>query len=984
MHPFITNPCTAAIAATLIAFSGLAASPQLTVDASKSVGPIRHGATGFLYGLSEPNVPDVNLIAPLKPQVNAGKPPGGLQHPNGDVLQIADTFFAAGGHQIQIYMQDAYSKFPYENLGLADYLAKIDTIVGKVLARPDHDRFVYVPFNEPDNNWYNFTTLKQQLFDDWKTIYRFIHAKDPQAKIAGPNTSVYNEQFFTDFFRFCRDNQCLPEVTTWHELNTSFYTGYLGRYSSYRTIERSLGLKAIPVDINEYALFKDLSVPGELIQWIARLEKTRVDGGLAYWHISSNLDDLGVENNKANGGWWLYRWFGNMTGQQLEVTPPDWNAYGLQGVASSESDRHQVHVLFGGIDGSAIVSVKGLGAVPALGGRAHVALWATNWTGYEGVADDPPLVLEQDLPVQNGQVDVPVSGMKVKSAYRLVLSPATQTVSVHPDQPWSARYEAEAAEVTDGKIIPAGSLQRPYLNAASHFALVGSLDSPDSRVVFTVNVPEDGGYRLDVYYGNGTQDIAEQFLRVDDGSWQTIEYAPNLAWTFIGRKSLFLDLKAGSHTLTLAKGDPEAGSAKGSVYLDCIDLTEVGTNTHVAGENAVRYEAELADLAGNCSFRSDEPGFSGTGYVETKKGAATTFVTSVLRDAYYDVRLRYAGGSFRNGAGLQLMLGGNVINEPAVTSESSVGPWNETTFTVFLPAGINRIGFSTTGGGVRLDALDVTPVDGDYAAVYPAEAFTNTLTGTAQVVSNRYGHGGKVVGYVGKGNVNAIQFNNVMASVGGTYALVVRYANGERAGNSGGVYNFNLVDRGADVSVDGSALTRYYFRNTYGWNAYRTIVLHVNLHAGANTVRFSNPTAYTPELDEIAAAREIAAVSSQEAETASDLQAGNAVPVTLWAGSGEQGVGLFTAGAELTLNHLTTPADGEYPVVLFYGAPKDCNLELTANGASPVKVDLPATGSLERINSHATRIQLRRGDNEIRIVSRQGTAVTLDKVEVLQ
>jgi hypothetical protein len=30
--------------------------------------------------------------------------------------------------------------------------------------------FVYVPFNEPDNIWYNKTDKKAQFFSDWKTV----------------------------------------------------------------------------------------------------------------------------------------------------------------------------------------------------------------------------------------------------------------------------------------------------------------------------------------------------------------------------------------------------------------------------------------------------------------------------------------------------------------------------------------------------------------------------------------------------------------------------------------------------------------------------------------------------------------------------------------------------------------------------------------------------------------------------------------------
>jgi hypothetical protein len=96
--------------------------------------------------------------------------PNGLQHPGGDAIQIAGTFLSAGGNAVFIYMQDIYSAFPYQNLGLSDYLPKVETQVNEVLASPYPNSFVYVPFNEPDNIWYNKTNLEAQFFSDWKTV----------------------------------------------------------------------------------------------------------------------------------------------------------------------------------------------------------------------------------------------------------------------------------------------------------------------------------------------------------------------------------------------------------------------------------------------------------------------------------------------------------------------------------------------------------------------------------------------------------------------------------------------------------------------------------------------------------------------------------------------------------------------------------------------------------------------------------------------
>jgi hypothetical protein len=136
----------------------------LFVDLSARTGPVKHGACGFLYGLGKAEIPSVNTLAPLKPQVAAQKPEGGLQHPNGDALNVSETYKAAGGREIEIYIQDVYPNWPYDSLGINDYLGKVEQIVCQVTASSNRSLFSYVPFNEPDQIWYNKTDKKQAFF----------------------------------------------------------------------------------------------------------------------------------------------------------------------------------------------------------------------------------------------------------------------------------------------------------------------------------------------------------------------------------------------------------------------------------------------------------------------------------------------------------------------------------------------------------------------------------------------------------------------------------------------------------------------------------------------------------------------------------------------------------------------------------------------------------------------------------------------------
>ena len=147
-----------------------AADFTLGVDLSQNTGAISHGASGFLYGLGNNGVPTDNLLQPLHPVGAGQKPQGGLQHPSGDVFEVAPQYLRNGVKDIQINLQDIYRYWPYENLGLSDYLTKLDPMINAVMADPNYGKYVYVPFNEPDWIWYGglYTnaTTKQKFFND--------------------------------------------------------------------------------------------------------------------------------------------------------------------------------------------------------------------------------------------------------------------------------------------------------------------------------------------------------------------------------------------------------------------------------------------------------------------------------------------------------------------------------------------------------------------------------------------------------------------------------------------------------------------------------------------------------------------------------------------------------------------------------------------------------------------------------------------------
>jgi hypothetical protein len=833
--------------------SAAPAAPTVTVDVARTTGSVMHGANGSLYGPSDDGVPSDNLLQPLKIRTIAQPPPFGQQHPNGYSDVVAPAFVRNGGQDIVVYIQDAYSQWPYQNLGLADYLPKVEAAVRTLSASPQRAHFVYMPFNEPDWIWYGLNVRNPALYAahrdrflaDWQTTFHDIRSIDPKARIAGPNEAFYDSRFYPEFLAWARDHAVLPDVITWHELSPSFMSTWWRDFGSYRALEKSLGVGPLPINIDEFGNRRDLSVPGQLVQWIARFEAAKVDADQAYWDIAGNLDDTAVESNKPNGAWWFYQWYASMSGQTVDVTPPDANAIdSLQGLASLDTATRQVQVLVGGAAGSSNVVVTHV--APALFGRtARVTVSRTTWSGYDADAPAPAVLRDQDVPITNGTLTIPLTGMDVMAAYRIVLEPGGGGTRSEVALPWSASYEAENASIVDATVFTQGTVANANGYAASGTKDVGSIDKPDSSVTFHVAVPASGTYRLSILYGNQTGTISQQVLRVDGASPQLVDYSATLNWTFRGRKDVMLHLGRGAHDLTLATSDPRLGTAIGQAGLDRIDLTAVRSE-----QPPQRYEAELAQPAGDVRYQYGARGQSGAGYVVLGNGGAgTTFDVYAPSGGYYDLAVRYSAAGRSDAAAAKLTLGGQVVDGAALPTTGD--RWQVSHQRIFLAAGVNRVGVIRSGRSpVALDVLDVSgaPVSGP-ARDYQAESPENTLTGTAVAVANRWASGGAFVGGIGGGTANALTFGEVSAPRAGQYVLAVRYANNERAGS--GNYNTNIVSRAADISVDGQAPTRVMFRNTYSWDQFWTVNVPVTLREGTNTVTFSNPTTMAPDIDSV-------------------------------------------------------------------------------------------------------------------------------------
>ncbi|MGW2291339.1 cellulosome protein [Streptomyces phaeochromogenes] len=840
----------AALLAVPTAGTARAAEPeQLTIDLATDTGAFHGGASGSLYGVYGDGVPSRNVLEGMHVRTVSTKAQDGPQHPGADALEMLPPFVDSGGKDVYIYMTDIYRGFPYQWPGadgparLADFKEKIKKQVQQVLTMDDYkDHVVYVPFNEPEGNMFgtgewsydkvSWLNDPKAYFAAWKEVYHLIKGLDPDARIAGPNTSVLYDQV-KGFLQYAKANDVVPDVMTWHELSSP--AAVRTNVAKYRQMEKDVGVGPLPINVNEYGHNYHLSVPGQVVQWVSAIEESKIDADLAYWNIDGNLNDSAVEANKGNGQWWLFNAYGQMSGHTVQVTAPHPNQqYTLQGVATLDKDKKQSRAIFGGKSGDADVVFKNIDR-KLFGRTVHATVQEIPWSGQVGDSAQPLRLADRELVVgADGGVTLPMAGMNEMSAYQVILSPGGKgRTQAEPSVGWRKTYEAENAAYTGGgysKNGPEGTPSNVGGFATSGAYNIGGLRTgSDGALAFDVEVPQDGTYDLSVFANSyNLYDLVKEqgptnvFLRVDGKDPQELRLPLGYKWVVWGHTDTAVKLTAGKHRITLAAKDPDLGVTKGDAIIDKVDLALRDRNVTAPAV----YEAEYATLSGTRPTYTRH-GASGPGAVPLAKGDSATFWVHSPTDGESTVSVDHLGGGRAN-----LSLNGERLDVPQVGG----GKKGTDRIRMFLSGGINKITVTGASRELTLDRLRVAPSSGNLTTkVYQAEE--GTLTGAAKVTdAYTFASGGKAVTAVGNGKANALTVD-VVAKRAGRHALTIRYSNAEQAPATH--YNPDPIARHADLSVNGGPARRVLFPTTFHFNNFWELTVPATLKKGTNRLTFT-------------------------------------------------------------------------------------------------------------------------------------------------
>lgn len=267
---------------------------------------------------------------------------------------------------------------------------------------------------------------------------------------------------------------------------------------------------------------------------------------------------------------------------------------------------------------------------------------------------------------------------------------------------------------------------------------------------------------------------------------------------------------------------------------------------------------------------------------------------------------------------------------------------------------------ATGGAAVHISKTPLAQI-GSGDVRYEAEAPSNTITGGAGTDNCKGCSKGAKVGFLGNGG--AVQFNNVMAQTAGTHELTFTYTSGD--------------PRSIQIEVNGSVVGTEALKDSGGWEFVNKWTIDVPLNAGANTIRFSNPSAYGPDIDALIVSRHT------EAEAAGNTLAGGATVAACGGCSGGSKVTGLSGGGSVTVNGVTATAAGNHTVRVDYAATADSTAQVRVNGGAPVTVEFPSTGGATATATVTLGLGLNAGaSNTVTVTGTSGAAPDIDRITV--
>lgn len=830
--------------------------PTTTVDVSAKTGAVTNGASGFLYGLAEPDVPTAEIAESIEISTLSTKAFGGLQHPIGDINQVADTFLAAGGKELIVYTQDMYDTWYYQFDSMPAYLERVRATVTATESADYAEHVTYCIFNEMDNGaWFgDFSEYDNRVktYEAWKETYNLVRSINPNAKIGGPGYCNYKSEYIQEFLEYCKSENCLPNTMIWHELGKSSLYMWEEHFADYDRLCKELLIEKMPVCITEYGLMKTNGIPGESVKWISRIEAEKTEGCVAYWRLANNLSDVAADDVTPNSNWWAYRWYAELIGETLKTESKDFfqsnlgkfllrqsdelKYAGFTALATLDEENKKIQMIAGGSDRDSTIVLNNLHDSEAFADTEVVCVTVehVDFKGLGGAVLAPKADFTRLFPVDDSSVTIDLDDTLYTQCYRITVTPTSVTradydtgevsvVGPEPDEYAMLRYEAE-----DAKLFGTAKATDKTAYAASQEKVVRLNSTQESGVQFTVEAVEDGVYYLDLIYGNGANGIQydDNGNAIDKGVRSPVKIR-----------------------CLLDSEEIEIGALQSTIKDDFTDCVSLSVNL-TAGKHTVRFILpQNTNLQETLAFDfldvSKERRASASIYLALDAANTTEDETGLLalvsKDGFYEVFFPSAQ------APTALKLNGipveNAVFNPIETGNSC---------TLYLRRGISQLSINKPLAKHESCKIRASVAGETYTTAFAADKLTCTGAATLQAPTDSVAY----IDNISCDAESAAQFTYTAAKAG-YYQFTFLYSNNEEGGAHD--YNVDLVERYITLSLNGEKVDNFFFRNTYSWDTYKTKTVSLYLQQGENNItlhndgsyRFNQKTTYAPQIAEV-------------------------------------------------------------------------------------------------------------------------------------
>ncbi|WP_431219934.1 RICIN domain-containing protein [Leifsonia xyli] len=426
----------------------VAADSTTTVDFSLAGGAPQYHASGTIYGMTpDGSLPQDHFYTDIKWHLMRA---GGAQTPGVGGWSTSQNDFnvrwqstlaqakrtAALGGTFVILPHDLWgadgsniSSWPGDNGDWTNFDTFANTLISDV--KNAGITVEWDLWNEPDGS--NFWAPSQtQYLQMWQRFYAKVRAALPNQLIVGPSTAGQPSSgngWWTNFLNFVKANNVAPDIWSWHDEPGDPVVD-AGNANSILAAHGLTNTRAY--QINEYAA-PDMQNPGGSAWFIGRLERCGCDGLRGNWASGYALQDYAaalLTKNAAGqylplGDWWMYRFYGSMTGNIVSLTPGG----GTDGLATKDTGARVAKVLLGAdhTSGNETVALNRLDTANVVeSGKVRVVVQRVPYNGGNAVAG-PETIQDSTVAVTNNTASVVVPFASAQDGYTITILPPSNT-----------------------------------------------------------------------------------------------------------------------------------------------------------------------------------------------------------------------------------------------------------------------------------------------------------------------------------------------------------------------------------------------------------------------------------------------------------------------------------------------------------------------------------------------------------------------------